>query len=149
MITPGFVAGRVGRGLLAGFIGTVAMTVSSTIEMRLRSRPGSTTPAKAAEKVLGVEPTSKAAERRFSNVVHFGYGTAWGAVRGVLDVVGLRGPAASVVHFGVMWPAALVMLPALRVAKPPTEWGGTELAIDGFHHTVYAVATGAAYDALR
>jgi hypothetical protein len=146
--TPGWIAGRIGRGLLAGFVGTLAMTLSSTIEMRLRGRPGSDTPAKAAETVLEVRPRSEAAHERLSNLVHLGYGTAWGGVRGALDAIGLRGPVASIVHFALVWPAALVLLPSLRVAPPPTEWGGTELAIDATHHVVYAGAVGATYEAL-
>jgi hypothetical protein len=37
------------------------------------------------------------------------------------------------------------MLPALDVAPPLTEWGAKEVAIDAFHHLVYATATGFAY----
>ena len=37
------------------------------------------------------------------------------------------------------------MLPALDVAPPLTEWGAQEVAIDAFHHIVYAIATGVAY----
>ena len=75
----GNVAAAVGKGLFAGVTGTAVMTVSSTLEMKLRDRPASSAPAKAAEKVLGVEPVDEAAEARFSNLVHWGYGTAWGA----------------------------------------------------------------------
>jgi hypothetical protein len=38
----------VARGLLAGAIGTAAMTVSSTVEQKLRGREASTAPADAA-----------------------------------------------------------------------------------------------------
>ncbi len=148
MITPGWIAGRIGRGMLAGLVGTAAMTASSMIEMRLRDRPSSTTPAKAAEAVLDFEADSKASEERISMAVHWGYGTAWGAVRGALDVLGLRGPIASILHFGAIWPAGLVMLPALRVAPPLVDWETEQLAVDGFHHAVYAFATGVTYDVL-
>ncbi len=37
-MTMGDVAGAVGRGLFAGAVGTAAMTVSSTLEMKLRGR---------------------------------------------------------------------------------------------------------------
>ena len=136
------------RGLVSGLIGTAAMTLSSTIEMKARKRPPSKAPAKAIETVLEVEPKDEAAEERLSTLVHWGYGTAWGAARGMLDVVGLKGPAAAVAHFAAVWGAGMVMLPTVRAAPPPTEWGSTELAIDGFHHAVYAGATSAAYEAL-
>jgi hypothetical protein len=41
-----------------------------------------------------------------------------------------------------------VTLPALDVAPPSIFWGATEIAIDAFHHLVYALATGFAYEAL-
>ena len=40
-------ATAVGRGLLAGFAGTAAMTVSSTLEARIRGRAASSAPARA------------------------------------------------------------------------------------------------------
>jgi hypothetical protein len=46
-----------GRGLIVGLLGTAAMTVSSTAEAKLTGRGASTTPAAAAGKVLGVEPS--------------------------------------------------------------------------------------------
>ena len=141
----GDVAAAVGKGLFAGAAGTVAMTASSTIEMKLRGRPPSTAPATAAAKVLGVEPKGQKQEARFSNIVHWGYGTSWGAVRGLIAAAGLRGPRAAGVHFGAVWGGEQVMLPALGVAPPLWEWGVEEVAIDALHHLVYAGATSAAY----
>jgi hypothetical protein len=40
------------------------------------------------------------------------------------------------------------MLPALGVAPPITRWSKEEVAIDLFHHVVYATATGIAYELL-
>jgi hypothetical protein len=39
-----------------------------------------------------------------------------------------------------------VELPALGVSKPIWRYGATEAAIDGWHHAVYATATGLAYN---
>jgi hypothetical protein len=144
----GDLAAAVGKGLFAGAAGTVAMTVSSTIEMKLRGRPPSSAPARAAAKLLGVEPADERAEARFSNIVHWGYGTAWGGVRGLLAAAGLSGPAATAAHLAAVWGTEQVMLPALDVAPPLTEWGTKEVAIDAFHHLVYVGATGVAYSLL-
>ena len=144
----GDVAAAVGKGLFAGAAGTVAMTASSTIEMKLRGRAPSSAPAQAAAKVLGVRPVDEKAEARFSNIVHWGYGTAWGAVRGLLDAAGLSGPVATAAHLAAVWGTEQVMLPALDVTPPLTEWGAEEVAIDAFHHLVYAVATGVVYSLL-
>jgi len=41
------------------------------------------------------------------------------------------------------------MLSALDVAPPPWESEPKEIAVDAFHHAVYAVATGVAFAALE
>lgn len=144
----GDVAAAFGKGLFAGAAGTVAMTVSSTLEAKLRGRGASSTPAQAATKVLGVEPIDEEAEARFSNLVHWGYGTAWGGARGLLAVAGLSGTKATAAHLGMVWGTEQVMLPALEITPPLTEWGVKEIAVDAMHHLVYAAATGAAYSLL-
>ena len=53
------VAASVGKGLFAAVASTAAMTVSSTLEMKIRGRQASSAPAQAAGKVLGVEPTGE------------------------------------------------------------------------------------------
>jgi len=124
------------------------MTVSSTAEMKWRGRAASTAPADAAGKVLGVEPKDEAGKARFSTLVHWGYGTGWGAVRGLIGAAGLEDPAATAAHLGVVWGAEQVMLPALGVAPPFWTWGAKEVGVDAFHHLVYAAATGVAYSLL-
>ena len=71
-------ANGIGKGIVAGAAGTAAMTVSSTIEAKLRGRAFSTAPAQAATKALGIEQFDDgSAYARFSNLVHWGYGTGW------------------------------------------------------------------------
>ena len=141
----GDVAADFGKGLFAGLAGTAAMTVSSTLEMKLSGRGESTTPAQAAEEVLDVEPPDEGAESRFSNLVHWGYGTGWGGVRGLLASAGLSGPAATAAHLGLVWGSEQVILPALDVSAPVFKYGGKAVATDLLHHTVYVAATGLAY----
>lgn len=138
-------AGNVGKGLLAGLLGTVAMTVSSTAEMKLKGRGGSSAPVDAASKVLGIESfATPEAEARFGSLVHWAYGTSWGGLRGALATV-LSPPQADLAQFAALYGSEHVMLPALDVAPPATEWGAAEVATDALHHIVYATATGAAY----
>jgi hypothetical protein len=144
----GEVAAAFGKGIFAGFAGTAAMTISSTIEMKQRGRPASSAPAHAAAKVLGVEPVNEQSEARFSTLVHWGYGTAWGGARGLLGATGLSWPVATAAHLGAVWGSEQVMLPTLGVAPPFTEWGAKEVVIDALHHIVYAGATGIAYSLL-
>jgi hypothetical protein len=110
-------AGAAGRGLLAGAVGTAAMTASSTLEAKVRGREASDTPARAAAKVLGVTPTDSGSGR-FNTIVHWGYGTGWGAVRGLLGALGLSGPAATLAHFAAVWGAEQVELPMLGIGQP-------------------------------
>jgi hypothetical protein len=141
------VAGAVGEGLLAGFAGTAAMTVSSTLEARLRGRAPSSAPARATAKVLGIASfEDDLAKARFSDLSHWGYGTGWGVVRGLLGATGMPARKATAAHGVAVWGSAQVTLPALEVAPPSVFWGAEEVAIDAFHHTVYAVATGLAYE---
>ena len=60
----------------------------------------------------------------------------------------IRDRTGAVAHYGAVWGSELVMLPALEVAPPLKEWERTELAIDAWHHLVYATATSIAYAAL-
>jgi hypothetical protein len=138
-------ANGIGKGLVAGLAGTAAMTVSSTIEAKVRRRQASSAPARAAEKALGIEKfESNGAEQRFRTLVHWAYGTGWGAVRGLLRAAGASPQAATAGHFAAIWGSAQVTLPVLDVAPPITMWGGKEIAIDAWHHLVYTAATAAA-----
>ena len=145
------IASEVGRGLIAGFVGAVAMTIASTLEMKLRRRPPSSAPADAAGKVLGVKPRDEKGKQRFATVVHYAYGSAWGLARAAIAAATCAGRhrRASVVgpvaHFAIVWGASLAMLPALGIAKPFWRWGAKEVAIDALHHSVYAAATDGAY----
>jgi hypothetical protein len=160
------IAAELGRGLVAGFVGTVAMTIASTIEKNLRKRPPSSAPADAAGKVLGVQPRDERGKQRFGNLVHYAYGTAWGLGRAALGAALLarsrshshshlrlqrrRGSIVEpivepIAFFAAVWGVALALLPALGVAKPFWRWGAKEVAIDALHHGVYVAATDGAY----
>jgi hypothetical protein len=140
-------ANAIGDGLVAGFLGTAAMTVSSTLEARLRHRQASTAPARATAKALGIAAfDSDLARARFNDLSHWGYGTGWGVVRGILGATGMPPAKATAAHGAAVWGSAAVTLPALDIAPPFVFWGRQEVAIDLFHHTVYAVATGLAYE---
>ena len=142
-------AHTIGKGLMAGFVGTAAMTVSSSLEAHLRGRNPSDAPARATAKLLGIasfeDDTAKA---RFSDLSHWGYGTGWGLIRGLLTAGGLRPLAATAAHGISVWASAQIMLPALEVAPPSIFWAKEEIAIDALHHTVYACATGITYTLL-
>ncbi|MDP8929149.1 MAG: hypothetical protein M3O70_11410 [Actinomycetota bacterium] len=139
----------VGKGLFAGAFGTAAMTLSSTVEAKVRGRGGSQTPAEAICRLLGVETMGEEEKNRLTNLVHWTYGTSLAVLRGLIAVAGLRGPRAAAAFFGVVWAGELLALPAISVSPPATEWGKEEIAIDATHHFVYALATSLAYEFLN
>jgi hypothetical protein len=143
------VSGDIGRGLVAGFIGTLAITLSQMIEMKITKRAPSSTPVEAAGKVIGFEPKGEEQKEKLTNMVHFSYGTTWGEVRALISSLGLKGWKASLVHFGAIWGTAMVMLPSLKVAPPVKEWGVKSILKDGLHHAVYAFTAGLIYDQLH
>jgi hypothetical protein len=144
----GRMANDVGRGLIAGLVGTAAMTVSSSIEARMRDRGSSTTPATAAGAVLGVKPVDDQGEKRFNNFVHWTYGTSLGLVRAALGMLGLHGAVASAVHLAIVWGGEQAVLPATGAGTSAASWDATEIGVDVVHHVVYATVTSWVFDAM-
>lgn len=143
------VVAETGLGILAGLAGAAAMTASTMIEMRLRGRPPSPAPAKAASKILGVKPEGEKQEKRLGELTHWAYGTSWGAVRGLFGCLGLPASAASAAHLATIWGTEQVVFPALKLGPPIPKLGAKETAIDLMHHLVYEGATSATYELLR
>ncbi len=143
----GALGAAIGKGMIAGIAGTLAMTVSQMIEMRITKRKPSNAPAKAVKKALHIdaEPGNK---EDFSNEVHWVYGTSWGIARGLLSLAGLTGFAASAVHMAALWGTAITIEPQLEIAPPVTEWEPKDIAVDIFHHAVYAIVAGLVFDAI-
>lgn len=142
------VAAAIGRGICSGLIGTAAMTASTTLEMKVRGRRASETPAEALCTLLGIEAVGEEEKARLSRLVHWGYGTSLGALRGLLGLGGLRGRRAMSTFFGVAWGGAAALLPALGVSRPITEWEDEQILTDAAHHLVYALAASLAYEYL-
>lgn len=143
----GSIGAAIGKGLIAGFAGTVAISISQAIEMKIRSRKPGDTPAKAAEKIFDIDP-DLGNEKTFSQQVHYTYGTLWGSARGILSLVGITGFAATAVHFAALWGTAVVTETELDLAPPIDEWKTEDILIDIFHHAVYVTAIALVYKAI-
>ena len=87
-------AGSIGKRLVAGFAGTAAMTVSSTLEAKLRGRAPSTAPARAT---AGVPPGKATAMHG---------ATVWGSAQVTLPALDIALPA-------VFWPKAEIAIDAV------------------------------------
>lgn len=137
-------------GMVAGAVGAVAMTVTQRLEMSLSGRAPSTVPGQVGAHLLpGADPASSADVARLNGPVHWGHGVAMGALRGVLDVAGIQGPAASAAHFALVWGGDAALYRTLGIADVPWRWSADELGSDLLHKGVYAAVTGAVYDAVQ
>jgi hypothetical protein len=146
--TLGDVAAAVGRGIFAGLAGTAAMTAGQAVEMKLRGRPGSTTPGDLAAGLLGVEAVGEAERQRFSNLVHWTWGTGWGVLRGLLATSGLRGVPVLVTHFAIVLGGDFALLACRGLAPPPWRWTRQELVFEALHKGVLTTTTHLAYQLL-
>jgi len=127
--------GALSRGMVAGAIGTIAMTVSERLEMAVSGREASQVPGQVGAHLLpGQDPDSSADVARLNAPVHWAHGISMGALRGALDMAGVRGPEASIAHFLLLWGGDAALY--------------DELASDVLHKGLYAMTTGAVYDAL-
>ncbi len=141
--------GAIGLGLLAGTVGTVALTLAEKVEMQISGRELSTVPGQVGAKVIGRDPSADPQlTERLNPVVHWVHGISMGGVRGLLGLAGLGSLPATGVFFLVVWGGDVLLYRALGIAKMPWSWSGPELAADLWGKGVYVVATSAAFVAL-
>lgn len=129
---------------IAAFFGTVAMTVSQEIEIRLNRRPISYTPAIAVFNLLGLD--FDRLEERLKGIasyaVHFAYGTVWGfplVFFVIFDVT--NAVLILVLYYIVILLQGWITLPLLGIAGPPWTWGLKPLLTEAFHKLIYSLAT--------
>jgi hypothetical protein len=162
--------GAIGRGLVAGAIGTAAMTAWQTLAAKLQesgeesegsSSEGSSAeekkdpweeasaPAKVAKRVLeGVFQEQVGPERIgfLTEAMHWGYGTSWGAAYGVLAGTAGRSTLRGGLAFGTgVWASSYAQLVPMGLYEPPWKYPPKTLALDLSYHLVYGSAVAAAY----
>jgi hypothetical protein len=139
-----------GLGLVAGAVGTAAMTSAQVWVYGLTGGEGSEAPRVVGEKILGHFGVKVRKEQRpaLNTATHALYGTSWGLLFGVVWGRGRPpGPDKGAVFGLNVWLASLVELPALGIATPPWKQSPVALAQDLGFHLVYGAATAAAYEA--
>jgi hypothetical protein len=147
-------------GMAAGAIGTVALDVTTYLDMVLRARPPSSTPAEAAGaavELAGVQlaregnDSERAGNRKsgLGALAGYGIGIGLGAVYGLLRpaVRGLPRPAAAAALGLAAMASSDVPATALGITDPRA-WDRTSWLADLVPHLVYGVATAIAFDAL-
>lgn len=136
------------RGATAGLVGTAVMTLTQAIEGKLTGRAPSMVPGQVGVQLLGGDKDDAARVRALNPWVHWGHGIAMGTVRGLLGERVDGAGAATATHFAGLWSGDVLLYQALGVAPPPWEWSPQELATDIGHKGLYALVTGATYEAL-
>jgi hypothetical protein len=141
---PGDMAHAIGKGLVAGAAGTVAITASRMLAQQLLHQEMPTAAAEAAEKLVGVEPKDEMSEAKLGMLTHFAYGSALGIPRALLARTHIKRWKADALHLAAVQSTAGAMLPTLHVGSAPSKTPPKQLGMDALHHAIYAVTTGAA-----
>ncbi|SRR6185312_1631153 len=145
----GKIGSAIGKGLIAGLAGTAAITLSMKIERMITKKPTSFAPGDAASKALGIEASDREQWPKFSNEVHWTYGTIWGIGRGLLSAAGMKDGPATAIHFAAIFYTALTIEPDFEVAPPINEWSKKEIAVFALHHIIYSAVAGRVFDAIN
>jgi hypothetical protein len=145
-----------GRGAIAGAVGTTALNTATYIDMVLRGRPASSTPEQTVERgaeLLGVtvpgdEPHREARESGLGPLLGTAAGIGAGLALGLLRGAGRpRGRAGT---FGVAAVLAMIAgngpMTVLGVTDPRT-WSAADWLADVVPHAMYALAATATFDA--
>ncbi len=155
----------VGRGLLAGVVGTAAMTGWQELSMKIRSDDDdgggggeepddpweqASAPAQVGRRIIeGVFHRDASPELipLLTQGMHWAYGTGWGAVYGVVaGSAGHRRPLRHGITFGAgVWAMSYLQLVPMGLYQPPWRYPPEELAMDLSYHLVYGVGTGLSF----
>lgn len=134
-----------GRGLVAGAVGTAAQTLSQKVEQSKTHREDSMVPAEVGAAVFKPSLSNGADAKQLGLGVHWGHGITMGAMRGALALTPLKPLTASAAHFVLMWTGDALLYKGLKVAPWPHKWGGKALATDLGHKFVLSAVTSAAF----
>jgi hypothetical protein len=160
--------GAVVRGAMAGALGTVAMDAYWYARHRLGGGTQDpltwefggpsdwesvSAPAQVGRRIvegLTQRPLDARWARLTNNVMHWGYGIAWGTLFGIVGGSQRRlHPAEGPLLGLTVWGSGYVVLPALGLYKPIWKYGIGELAPDLGAHLIYGTATAGAFSVLR
>jgi uncharacterized membrane protein YagU involved in acid resistance len=149
--------GALARGLAAGVAGTALMTAAQVLPSKLQSggeeegdpQPSwdeALVPALVARRIgEGVFKTDVPEDRipLLTNVMHWGYGTGWGVVYGLLHSRRSERPLRSGVAFGVaVWAMSYLQLVPMGLYQPPWEYSAKELSMEIGYHLAYGAGVG-------
>jgi hypothetical protein len=151
-------------GAAAGAVGTVALDITTYLDMAIRGRPASDVPARTAVRLASVvgadlEPSGQAISPEAEQQAHsrqsgvgallgytagLGVGAAYGLIRPSLGQAPI---ALSGIALGAAAMAAGDLPPILAQATNPREWGTSGWVSDIVPHLAYGFFTALAYEA--
>lgn len=136
---------------MSGLAGTAVMTATTKAEAVLRGEPGqpvdyddSRIPVRLVERIVSHRFVDET-EQFVNEVIHFGYGSVAGLLRGALEDRARR-PATT--FFALTWVAEIVALPVLGLAPPVWRWRRDVLVTSMAQHAVYSYVTDLVYRSL-
>ena len=162
--------GAIARGIAAGVVGTGFMTVAQTLPARLQSPDGSqdeetvppqgqqdpweqaSVPAKVAKRISeGIFHHAVPPSRipLLTHAMHWGYGTAWGAVYGLLHASRPAAPLRRGLFFGTgLWGLSYVQLVPMGLYEPPWKYAAKDIAMEVGYHLAYGLGVAGAFRSL-
>jgi uncharacterized membrane protein YagU involved in acid resistance len=152
-----------GRGLVAGVVGTGLMTAYQLAVRKARGRRLDTpvprtwadapAPAQIAKKAATAVGRPNAVTKkdvpRVTSLMHWGYGTWWGIVYALAAHRARPSTVTGAALLGAsLWGASYAELAPLGVYQPPWKYPPQELALDLSYHLVYGIGVAAVWTAL-
>ncbi len=160
--------GAVVRGIAAGAVGTGVMTLAQTLPAKLQSADGgsqdegtdqqhgrqdpweqASAPAKVAKRVsegLFHQDVAPKHIPLLTHGMHWGYGTAWGAVYGLAHGSVRAAPLRHGVLFGTaVWAMSYVQLVPMGLYEPPWKYAPKDIAMEVGYHLAYGLGVAAAF----
>ncbi|MGH3440569.1 MAG: hypothetical protein ACRDUY_00685 [Nitriliruptorales bacterium] len=145
------------RGAGAGVIGVAGMAGAITTLRRAILPPDhevKTHPENVVERAYGLagraEELDIVTRRRLGDLIHYGYGAAWGAAYAAATAGRRPHPLVGgpVLAAGLWGLGFCVMFPATGVHPGPWRWEGREFLLTGVAHAVYGAVMALVLDAL-
>jgi hypothetical protein len=158
--------GALTLGVGAGVIGTGFMTAWQEIAARLRRSmtvkhmageedpwQRAPAPAQVGRRLVQLAFRRDVPSERiplFTNAVHWGFGTAMGAVYGLAQGTVRGRPAVRGPLFGLgVWAQSYATLVPMGLYEPPWRYPAKTIAKDVSYHLVYGAGTAAGYELIR
>src|SRR4051794_22690134 len=143
------------RSVLAGAVGTGALTLAYRTERRLRPRvqgpldyDDSLVPGQIVASIMHLPHVTAREDRDLGLILRWSYGSVFGLLHGTLRRR-VAEPRASAAFGGTLMTATLTLFPLLGRTPPPWRWPADVMATSLGTHAAYVMAVAAVDDRIR